>query len=56
MVVITEEEYNNIKEQVNTNDRLKDTIKRINHMVKNESAIDAINQLDKVSTVHCILI
>ena len=49
MTTITEEEYNNIKEQVNTNERLKETINRINDMVKDESVTDVINQLDKVS-------
>lgn len=46
---VREEEYNDTKDQVNTNDRLKETINRINDMVKDESATDAINQLNKVS-------
>lgn len=49
MVTITEEEYNDIKDQINTNDRLKETRTRINDMVKDENVIDTINQLDKVS-------
>ena len=49
MVTITEEEYNDIKEQVNTNERLKETRTRINDMVKDKNVIDTINQLDKVS-------
>lgn len=49
MVTITEEEYNSIKEQVNTNEKLKEAINRVNDMVKDESAIDAINQLSKTS-------
>ena len=49
MATITEEEYNDIKDQINTNDRLKETINRINDMVKNESVTDAINQLGKSS-------
>lgn len=49
MVTITEEKYNDIKDQINTNDRLKETINRINNMVKDESVTDVINQLNKVS-------
>lgn len=49
MVTITEEKYNDVKDQINTNDKLKETINRINDMVRDESVIDAINQLDKVS-------
>lgn len=47
MVTITEEEYNDIKEQVNTNDKLKDTIKRIDELIKNNDYIMALEEFNK---------
>lgn len=48
MVTITEEEYNKLR-NYEDNENLLCTIKRINDMIKDENAIETINQLGKVS-------
>ena len=47
MITITEEEYNNIKEQVNTNERLRETITRITELMDSDDCIMALEELDK---------
>ena len=47
VITITEEEYNNIKEQVNTNERLRETITRITELMDSDDCIMALEELDK---------
>ena len=47
VITITEEEYNNIKEQVNTNERLRETITRITELMDSDDCIMALEELNK---------
>lgn len=48
MIIITEEEYNKLLNYEDNEDLIR-TIKRISDMIKDESVIETINELDKVS-------
>lgn len=48
MVTITEEEYNKLLNYEDNEDLIR-TIKRINGMVKDESMIEVLNQLDDIN-------